>query len=1321
VTSNSSSAILKNDRRITFGLIFFASSEAPQSGDRYRLVMESAKFADQHGFSSVWIPERHFTKEGWLYPNPAVLQAAIARETKQIGLRAGSVVIPLHNPIRVAEEWAMVDNLSGGRVGLSFASGWHPNDFALAPENYANRNEIMYQQIETVRKLWRGEALQVKGGDGKLVEIHSYPTPLQPELPIWVTAAGNPKTFAGAGEIGANLLTHMYNQSVEELAEKLLIYRDSRAQHGFDPETGQVSVMLHTFVGADLKTVREQVQEPFCNYLRGASHLFNAIAYSRGQKVDLASLSEQDFNDYLNFVLDRLMSTERVLFGTPESCLNLVAQLQKAGVNEIACQLDFGLDVDLALNSMVYLNQLKERADAEISPDQSSTPWMHERATSIAYHVNGNAPVHEPVSSARPEQRGNRLEEVRQRCREEVAVPAFYDRLYERGIQLSGSFRGIERLWRRDGEALGRVRLPADFEREAASYQVHPTLLDACFQVLIAALPDALFRDDGALYLPTGLRSFQLHQPPGKQVWSHASLATRPEQADGLFEGDVLILDEQGQVLIEAQGMQLQSSLPAASIITTPVKTTSTQQNELAEWLYELRWEPTATELSKRLPIERLGKWLLFMDSAGVGYRLAEMLMNQGATCFEVVPGKKFQVLGHRQYQIDPGNPEDMQRVVRLVQAADAEPLCGVVHLWSLDATPVSQTSPVSLVEDQTLSTGSALHVLQALVHAGGNEPPRVWLVTQGAQAVAADASALAVAQSPLWGLGRTCAMEHPELWGGLVDLDPQEAVDDAASQLFGVLADQHGEDQTAFRQGERYVARMVRCQDWTQQQVTLRSDATYLITGGFWGLGFEVARWLVQKGARHLVLMGRTNVPPRDQWDRLAPGSRLARLVAGIRELEQSGARIYCAAVDVTDERDLRAFWQDFVRQGQPPIRGVMHAASVWQDAQGQSLVRPLANLDATALEAVFRPKVVGSWLLHTLLRNTKLDFFVSFSSGASLFGSAAQGNYAAAGAFLDALAHYQRAQGVPALSVDWGAISEIGFGATPEGLRVHEYWESHGIQRITPRHVLAALDLLIPQQLAQVGVINLDWLLLQQFYPQIASLPLVTHLIAAPADGSAGVVAATATEHAIVPQILAAEPSARLPLLETYLCEQVGVVLRVPASRLDIEQPLTTLGLDSLMAIELKNRIELALKVRVPIVTFLQGPSIAQFAAQVLEQMLEAATPLADTAVLEPQNQTKLHEEGVAIISQRDAEHLLAQVDQLSDEQVNALLSQMMQEEQSHSGNGHKDGADNGHEEGTTNGISPQEAARLLAQLDQLSDEHVDSLLGQIVQEEE
>jgi phthiocerol/phenolphthiocerol synthesis type-I polyketide synthase D len=459
----------KNNKGITFGLIFFDSSDVSPSGDKYRLVIESAKFADRHNFSSVWIPERHFTREGWLYPNPVVLHAALARETQQIHLRAGSVVMPLHDPIRVAEEWAMVDNLSGGRVGISFASGWHPNDFVFFPDNYAQRNELMYQGIETVRKLWRGESIQVKGGDGKLVDVRTYPPPIQAELPFWVTAAGNPKTFAGAGKMGAHLLTHMYNQSVDELAEKIRVYRESLAEHGFDPQSRQVSVMVHTFVSFSQEAVLAQAGGPFRNYLRSAGHLLNAIAYSRGQKVDLASLSEQDVEDYLHFVFERLVSTQRVIFGTPESCLNLIKQLYAAGVNEVACQIDFGLDTDIALANMVYLNKLKDLANAEltgpdgppesfvaarlITPKQEDQSSLTGRDQSRGYEAvarpapssNGNST---PAVSKLVSQRQDRLEDVQKRCREDVPVAAFYDRLHARGIELSSSFRGIEQLWR---------------------------------------------------------------------------------------------------------------------------------------------------------------------------------------------------------------------------------------------------------------------------------------------------------------------------------------------------------------------------------------------------------------------------------------------------------------------------------------------------------------------------------------------------------------------------------------------------------------------------------------------------------------------------------------------------------------------------------------------------------------------------------------------------------------------------------------------------------------------------------------------------------
>ncbi|MEW6735629.1 MAG: MupA/Atu3671 family FMN-dependent luciferase-like monooxygenase, partial [Acidobacteriota bacterium] len=173
-----------SEKRVDFSLFYFASDDGIDAQDKYRLLIEGAKFADRHGFSAVWTPERHFHAFGGLYPNPSVTAAALSTVTEQVQIRAGSVVLPLHNPIRVAEEWAVVDNLSSGRAAIAFASGWHANDFVFAPENYSGRKEIMNEGIDTVRKLWRGEAIKAHSGAGNEIEIQIFPRPIQKELPI---------------------------------------------------------------------------------------------------------------------------------------------------------------------------------------------------------------------------------------------------------------------------------------------------------------------------------------------------------------------------------------------------------------------------------------------------------------------------------------------------------------------------------------------------------------------------------------------------------------------------------------------------------------------------------------------------------------------------------------------------------------------------------------------------------------------------------------------------------------------------------------------------------------------------------------------------------------------------------------------------------------------------------------------------------------------------------------------------------------------------------------------------------------------------------
>jgi natural product biosynthesis luciferase-like monooxygenase protein/amino acid adenylation domain-containing protein len=348
-------------KNMDFSLLYFANEAGNVHTDKYRLLIEGAKFADEHGFAAVWTPERHFHAFGALFPNASVTSAAVAMVTKRIQIRAGSVVLPLHHPLRIAEEWSVVDNLSNGRVAISFASGWHDRDFAFAPDNYEKRKEIMFDGIETVRKLWRGEPVICRTGVGAEAEIRTFPRPVQKELPVWITAAGNPETFRKAGELGANLLTHLLGQSLEELATKIRIYRAARMEH-CDGE-GKVALMLHTFVGKDLDSVRETVRNPFCDYLKSSRDLLKSLGSDgSGDGMDLKNVPERDLDALAQRAFDRYFARCGFL-GTPESCRPLIDQLKSIGVDEVACLLDFGVDHDLVIDSLPELDRLRKMSN----------------------------------------------------------------------------------------------------------------------------------------------------------------------------------------------------------------------------------------------------------------------------------------------------------------------------------------------------------------------------------------------------------------------------------------------------------------------------------------------------------------------------------------------------------------------------------------------------------------------------------------------------------------------------------------------------------------------------------------------------------------------------------------------------------------------------------------------------------------------------------------------------------------------------------------------------------------------------------------------
>jgi phthiocerol/phenolphthiocerol synthesis type-I polyketide synthase D len=254
----------------------------------------------------------------------------------------------------------VVDNLSGGRVELSFAPGWNADDFALAPDRYDRRHDVMYDGIRTVQRLWAGEEIEATSGNGRPIRVRTYPTPVQPRLATWVTAAGSPQSFEAAGRIGANLLTHLFDQDVDELARKIALYREARRQHGHDPAAGRVAVALHTFLAATPEEVRREAHGPYCAYLKAHAPLIEKLAQSRGVPIDLAQLSPAQIDEAVEWVVEKFLK-QRSLLGTPDECAGLVGQLAAAGVQEVACLLDFGPTPEAMLASLPHLKTLRER------------------------------------------------------------------------------------------------------------------------------------------------------------------------------------------------------------------------------------------------------------------------------------------------------------------------------------------------------------------------------------------------------------------------------------------------------------------------------------------------------------------------------------------------------------------------------------------------------------------------------------------------------------------------------------------------------------------------------------------------------------------------------------------------------------------------------------------------------------------------------------------------------------------------------------------------------------------------------------------------
>lgn len=656
-------------------------------------------------------------------------------------------------------------------------------------------------------------------------------------------------------------------------------------------------------------------------------------------------------------------------------------------------------------------------------------------------HVSTEIIQHDPDDAIKFDLYGS-YKSIREQPTWEQSKDEFYESLSHRGMNYGPSLQCIEHIWYKDGESLGQIKFLNSTDQHIQNYNLHPALMDACFQI-ISGIPVDL--EEQGIYIPFKCDSIRFFNKPSGFLWGHISYISEVVSGADNIEVDIQIYDENDQIVANFNGFHLKR-------MERGKRQYSLKQNIR---LYQLNWLSQNASISyiKKPPSKR--NWLIFADHMGYGDAIAHKLEDLGDNChilsIEKLSNLREDIL-----------ISEIERIFRSIH----DPLHGIIHLWSISIT---KNKEFSSDKTEFLGCNSVLYLIKTLAnHIIGS--PMLWLVTRGAQAVKSG-EGVVVDQSQLWGFGKVISFELPELNCTRIDLDPEQSMGESSSLLFDQISIDDNEDQIAFRGGDRFVLRLKPFEKKIMLSGNnMSGDHTYLITGGLGALGLSVANWMAQRGAKHIVLLGRSD-PSKSTMHTL-------------NVIKKQGVEVMIAKADVSDRAKIQMIFNQ-IEETFPPLKGVVHAAGVLDDGS-------IFNLDAERMKKVMAPKVGGSWNLHEATKDLNLDFFVLFSSAVSVLGSPGQANYAAASSYLDAMAHYRHNLDLPCVSINWGPWAEAGLAAeAKDRLQGQNVSTQHLIKEIEIEEGLDILDFLIVGPYTQVVVLPFDLETLIALYPTAAGMP--------------------------------------------------------------------------------------------------------------------------------------------------------------------------------------------------------------------------------------
>lgn len=759
----------------------------------------------------------------------------------------------------------------------------------------------------------------------------------------------------------------------------------------------------------------------------------------------------------------------------------------------------------------------------------------------------------------------------------------FYGRTEALGFDYGAAFRSVTGVTAGHDWAVAQLDIPVNLRDEAGDYHFHPALIDGAFQTLFGA-PFLGQQDSEDPYLPTRIRRCMVYGRPEEHMTVRADVVSATAEQ---VECDLTISDPTGRPLVVIDGFTVQS-LGTSSRVSP---------ERIDKGILELHWCAMEGDLhEEREPFADERSWLVLDDESGVGRLLAEELRRHGQRAHTVRHGS-VDVLT----EADGGwlmNPRCAEQMTELITThVDRErDLAGIINCWPLDVTG---TEP-----DHHLGALPVLRLVKTLAE-NDTVKPLMYFVTSNTQPTPGSVVRNSD-QATLWGLGRVVGhQELAEYWGGLIDIDAADNPHDTVARICSHVLDDESEDQIAIRAGTTFVPRLRPCEGLTSPFPTkLTPDATYVVTGGAGALGRIAATYLAERGARHITLLGRRPLPQRDQWSSLSVDDPHRATVDTLRAIEKLGASVAVHSVDITDAGQVDAWLRDHARSGGRPIRGIIHAAGSVHD-------QLLVNMSEDDFAAVTGPKITGTKVLHNAFRGQDLEFFVMFGSAGSTIASPGQGNYAAANAFLDAFAHHRRAEGLPALTIGWGPWS-VGM---VEELGLEKMYAQRGIDLITPAVGVRILDRLINQDVSTVVAISADWNRARQAGLG-AHLPLMFADLQAsetnPADVDSG---------ASVLTVLASTPVGdRLTVVADHIRGLVAAVFDCGVDDFASDAMLEDIGLDSMMAMEFRVRINMMFSIDLPVLEILKGVSVNSLADRILAELHSIHGEVSATADTEP-----------------------------------------------------------------------------------------------------